>query len=214
MTALPERRRPDGKRNMAAQTDRNNTAEKADAVAQEFELQSLRHIGLSGRILSEVAAAYDVSVDEVLSSSRTARLTEPRQVAAYALREFARFSFTQISRTLHRQDHTSAMYSCDRVVERLALCRPGDRLPRLMRALGDMAERDRQRGRESGFAWAQAVREAQSLGDLQAENRRLRELLGALSVRLGEARLIVESVIPARSHTLPEQYRGDLGIAR
>lgn len=67
----------------------------------------------SERVLAAAARYYDVSVEEIRSTSRDSDVTSARHVTAWLLREAGR-SYPEIGRVLHR-DHTTAMASVRRV---------------------------------------------------------------------------------------------------
>src|SRR5215208_5736914 len=73
-------------------------------------------------ILRQVAALFDVSVAELHSTRRRARLTPARQAAAWALRQ-AGLGMVEIGEYLHR-DHTTMTYSVQQA-ERRAASDPG-----------------------------------------------------------------------------------------
>ncbi len=69
----------------------------------------------------EVACeAFDVSRDELLSTTRTARVAWARQVAMYLARQHTGASLPAIGDAFGGRNHTTVMYACRRAGERLA----------------------------------------------------------------------------------------------
>jgi chromosomal replication initiator protein len=71
-----------------------------------------------GLIVRVTAETYDVALKDLLSSRRTHKFIEPREVAMYLCRVLTDYSFPQIGRTLHR-DHTSVLAGFRRVGRRI-----------------------------------------------------------------------------------------------
>jgi chromosomal replication initiator protein len=65
--------------------------------------------------VSTVAQYYDVSVDDIIGTSRKKELVEPRQIAMYLLREELHASFPSIGHELGGRDHTTAMHACTKI---------------------------------------------------------------------------------------------------
>ena len=72
------------------------------------------------KILKAVAEFYDLKEKEILAPSRKKEVVRPRQIAMYLLREELKSSYPFIGKKFGGKDHTTAMYSCERVAEELA----------------------------------------------------------------------------------------------
>ncbi|MFL5823190.1 MAG: chromosomal replication initiator protein DnaA [Solirubrobacteraceae bacterium] len=70
------------------------------------------------RIQSAVASFYDVSVTELISSSRTARVAWPRQVAMYLTRELTGDPLQAIGQAFGSRNHATILHACKRVADR------------------------------------------------------------------------------------------------
>lgn len=70
-------------------------------------------------IIETVSKFYNVSKGKLFSSSRKREIVKPRQVAMYLMREKLEFSYPAIAKKFGGKDHTTAIYSCNRVDERL-----------------------------------------------------------------------------------------------
>ncbi|MEW6567518.1 MAG: chromosomal replication initiator protein DnaA [Chloroflexota bacterium] len=73
----------------------------------------------SDRIISAVAEHFGVDEDRLLSRDRSQEVALPRQVAMYLIREETHASLPQIGDVLGGRDHTTVLYGCDKIAERL-----------------------------------------------------------------------------------------------
>jgi chromosomal replication initiator protein len=71
------------------------------------------------RIQAAVATSYEISVDELLSSSRAARIAWPRQVAIHLARELTDSSLNKIGEAFGGRNHATVLHACKRVSERV-----------------------------------------------------------------------------------------------
>jgi chromosomal replication initiator protein len=78
---------------------------------------SRTHSG-AAQIQSAVAAFYEISVSELLSTSREARVSWPRQVAIYLTRELTQDSLQCIGESFGGRNHATILHACKRVAER------------------------------------------------------------------------------------------------
>jgi chromosomal replication initiator protein len=72
------------------------------------------------QVQEAVASRLELSVDELLSPSRTARIARARQLAMYLTRELTDLSLPAIAEAFNRRDHTTVLHAIRRV-ERTAL---------------------------------------------------------------------------------------------
>ena len=61
-----------------------------------------------------IAQGYDITKEELFSSSRVAHIAEARQVFCYCLRQKFQLSFPAIGAILNR-DHTTVMHACNKI---------------------------------------------------------------------------------------------------
>jgi chromosomal replication initiator protein len=97
-------------------------------------------------IQDAVCDAFSITVDELLSASRSARLVWPRQVAMYLARENTNLTFPDIGRRFGGRNHTTVMHAVKRTADRLTTDRDAfdtvrELTERLVAPAG--AERDR-----------------------------------------------------------------------
>jgi chromosomal replication initiator protein len=71
-------------------------------------------------IQEQVCAAFDVSLDQLLSTSRTATVAWPRQVAMYLARELTDATLPAIGRAFGGRNHTTVLHAHRRTAERIA----------------------------------------------------------------------------------------------
>jgi chromosomal replication initiator protein len=71
------------------------------------------------RILRTIAQEYGLTMDELISQSRSQRVAFPRQVAMYMLREESELSLPKIGEILGGRDHTTVMYGHDKITDLL-----------------------------------------------------------------------------------------------
>jgi chromosomal replication initiator protein len=97
-----------------------------------------------GQIQAAVASHYELPVSDLLSSSRAARVTWPRQVAIYLARELTNTSVQTIGEAFGGRNHATVLHACRRVLERLSADHDAEaQLTHLKTALGSRHEADR-----------------------------------------------------------------------
>jgi chromosomal replication initiator protein len=88
-------------------------------------------------IQRQTCDAFGISLDELLSTSRAAPVTWPRQVAMYLARELTDQTLPAIGRAFGGRNHTTVMHACRRTAERIASDRDAyDTVRRLTEQLG------------------------------------------------------------------------------
>jgi len=70
-------------------------------------------------ILQAVAQEFNITVSELKGPRRTRRISVPRQMAMYLLRDLAQLSFPQIGEFLGGRDHTTAMHGATKIEQGL-----------------------------------------------------------------------------------------------
>jgi chromosomal replication initiator protein len=71
-------------------------------------------------IQAAVASQYEVTVSDLISSGRAARIAWPRQVAIYLTRELTNASLEAIGGAFGGRNHATVVHACKRVAERIA----------------------------------------------------------------------------------------------
>jgi chromosomal replication initiator protein len=90
-------------------------------------------------IQEQTCAAFGVTMDDLLSSSRAQPVAWPRQVAMYLARELTDQTLPAIGRAFGNRDHTTVMHACRRTAERMA------QDPEANQVVRDLTERLRSR---------------------------------------------------------------------
>ncbi len=70
-------------------------------------------------VMSQVAGAFGVSVQNLIGPERRQEVVLPRQITMYLLREEANYSFPKIGEAMGGRDHTTVMYACQKVTDML-----------------------------------------------------------------------------------------------
>jgi len=70
-------------------------------------------------IMSQVAGAFGVSIQNLTGPDRRQEVVLPRQIAMYLLREEANYSLPKIGEAMGGRDHTTVMYACQKVTDML-----------------------------------------------------------------------------------------------
>ena len=70
-------------------------------------------------IVSQVAGAFGVTVQNLIGPDRRQEVVLPRQIAMYLLRVESNCSLPKIGETLGGRDHTTVMYACQKVTDLL-----------------------------------------------------------------------------------------------
>jgi chromosomal replication initiator protein len=73
-----------------------------------------------GHIQAIVASHYDLAVSDLVSGSRAARISWPRQVAIYLTRELTGTPLQMIGEAFGGRNHATVLHACKRVSDRLA----------------------------------------------------------------------------------------------
>ena len=66
-------------------------------------------------IIKIVSDFYNLTANDIISKSRKKELIEPRQISIYLARELLDFSFPYIAEKMGKRDHTTIMYSYDKI---------------------------------------------------------------------------------------------------
>nr|WP_280110020.1 helix-turn-helix domain-containing protein [Beijerinckia indica] len=69
-------------------------------------------------MLRLVTQIHDVTIDDLKSSSRKARIVEPRQITCYLARMLTPLSLPQIGQAMGRRDHTTILHAVRTIEQR------------------------------------------------------------------------------------------------
>lgn len=87
------------------------TKESIKSILSSFESQSLKRSLTPKDLITTVSEFYDVAIDDIIGKNREKRLSNPRQIIMYLLREELKMSYPAIGSELGGRDHTTAMHA-------------------------------------------------------------------------------------------------------
>jgi len=73
------------------------------------------------KILLEVSREYEVTIDDICSQKRMAKISDARQVAMYIMREITPMSLPEIGKQFGNRDHSTVHHAIERVESRIAV---------------------------------------------------------------------------------------------
>ena len=81
------------------------------SILATFENKNIRKTKTPKEIISEVARYYDINIEDMFGKSREKKLSFPRQIIMYILRNELKMSYPAIGAELGGRDHTTAMHA-------------------------------------------------------------------------------------------------------
>jgi len=69
-------------------------------------------------VVDMVAAAFEVSAQDLMFSTRRRQVSFPRQVAMYLVRQYTSLSLPQIGHFFGGKDHTTVLYACEKIAQK------------------------------------------------------------------------------------------------
>ena len=85
-------------------------------------------------IMEVVCEEYKVTAEDLLSNSRKREISQARQIAMFLMRNYTDLSLPKIGEALGGKDHTTVLYSCEKVTQ---LKEKDPQVARQMQQLGD-----------------------------------------------------------------------------
>ncbi len=93
------------------------TAESVKYILSSFESASARRSVTSTQLIETVCDFFNVSTEDVSGKSREKKLSYPRQIIMYLLRNDLKMSFPSIGDELGGRDHTTAMHANEKITK-------------------------------------------------------------------------------------------------
>jgi chromosomal replication initiator protein len=95
------------------------TFEQAQHLLRDV-FASPRQANMSIELIQKVVAEYfSLLANDLRSKKRAQNVAYARQIAMYIVREITEYSTTEIGQAFGGRDHTTVMYSCDKIEERM-----------------------------------------------------------------------------------------------
>ncbi len=85
--------------------------ETIKSILASFEGQSMKKSVTPRELIDHVSKYFDIGIDDLLGKSREKRISFPRQIIMFLLREELKLSYPAIGGELGGRDHTTAMHA-------------------------------------------------------------------------------------------------------
>ncbi|MBW4557654.1 MAG: chromosomal replication initiator protein DnaA [Trichormus sp. ATA11-4-KO1] len=86
-------------------------------ITPVLETQSEKVAATPETILAVVADTFDVSIEDLKSNSRRREISWARQIGMYLMRQRTDLSLPRIGEAFGGKDHTTVIYSCDKIAQ-------------------------------------------------------------------------------------------------
>lgn len=94
------------------------TTKVVEEIIDNIIQQSSKNI-TGSQIIKAVSDFYEITHLELINRSRKKSVVEPRQVAAFLLRDLLGMSYPDIGDKLGKRDHTTAIYACGKITQEI-----------------------------------------------------------------------------------------------
>ncbi|MEK7213173.1 MAG: chromosomal replication initiator protein DnaA [Patescibacteria group bacterium] len=95
------------------------SSDSIKALLSSLEASSMRRSLTPHQLVEAVGQFYNLAVDDVLGKSREKKLSFPRQIIMYLLREELKMSYPAIGDELGGRDHTTAMHAHTKILNEI-----------------------------------------------------------------------------------------------
>jgi chromosomal replication initiator protein len=93
------------------------TTESVKNILSSFDSSSARRSVTSQQLIETVCSFFSVTTENVCGKSREKKLSYPRQIIMYLLRNDLKMSFPSIGDELGGRDHTTAMHANEKIIK-------------------------------------------------------------------------------------------------
>ncbi len=94
------------------------TPKVVEEIIDNIISQSSKNI-TGTQVIKAVADFYEITPQELVDRCRKKSVVEPRQVAAFLLRDLLDMSYPDIGDKLGKRDHTTAIYACEKISQEI-----------------------------------------------------------------------------------------------
>lgn len=91
------------------------SVESVKSLLSSIESAAMKQSLTAKQVLDTVSGFYSIQMDMLINKSREKRVSYPRQIIMYLLREELKMSFPNIGNELGGRDHTTAMHACEKI---------------------------------------------------------------------------------------------------
>lgn len=88
-----------------------------ESIAPVLETPSEKVAATPEVILKVVAENFDIAVEDLKSNSRRREISWARQIGMYLMRQHTDLSLPRIGEEFGGKDHTTVIYSCDKIAQ-------------------------------------------------------------------------------------------------
>lgn len=88
-----------------------------ESIAPVLETSSEKVAATPEVILKVIADTFDVSIEDLKSNSRRREISWARQIGMYLMRQHTTLSLPRIGEEFGGKDHTTVIYSCDKIAQ-------------------------------------------------------------------------------------------------
>lgn len=85
-------------------------------------------------VMKVIVETFNISIDDLKGSSRRREISQARQVGMYLMRQYTALSLPKIGEEFGGKDHTTVMYSCEKISQ---LRESDPAMAQLLRQLSD-----------------------------------------------------------------------------
>ncbi|MEA5617647.1 chromosomal replication initiator protein DnaA [Cronbergia sp. UHCC 0137] len=114
-----------------------------ESITPVLEPPIQKKVATPETILTVIADAFNISIEDLKSNSRRREISWARQIGMYLMRQHTALSLPRIGEEFGGKDHTTVMYSCDKIAQLLESDRSehSEGEPTLIQTLRQLSDR-------------------------------------------------------------------------